>query len=179
MLRGQEGMGVSWETPLEIRYVTASDDRAAISRIYEESWKSAYRGIIPQDYLDSIPQGQWAKNVDIPCWHNMVCVEDGELVGTSAFCRSRFGRYPDSGEVISIYLLPEHMGKGYGRQLLEAVLGELRGMGFAEAFLWVLEENVRARRFYERNGFSCTGEYLGCRIGGKDLREVRYVRRLG
>ena len=45
---------------MEIREILPSDDRRELSRIYEESWKSAYRGIIPQAYLDSIPEGRWA-----------------------------------------------------------------------------------------------------------------------
>ncbi|WP_218015478.1 hypothetical protein [Dialister micraerophilus] len=51
---------------MEIRYITNSDDRLAISKIYEESWKYAYKGIIPQEYLNSIPEGRWSKNFDIP-----------------------------------------------------------------------------------------------------------------
>ena len=163
---------------MEIRYISASDDRGAISRIYEESWRAAYRGIIPQEYLDVIPRGRWVKNLDIPGWHTMVCVEDGEYVGTSSFSKSRFPQYPDQGEVISVYLLPDRYGKGYGGPLLEAVLSELKKQGFTAVFLWVLEENARARRFYEKHGFSCTDEYLDAVIGGKSLREVRYARSL-
>lgn len=165
-------------TKMEIRYIDALDDKEAISRIYEESWKAAYCGIIPQDYLDAIPKGRWIKNLDIPEWHTMVCVENGEYIGTSSFCKSRFKQYPDFGEVISIYFLPDYMGKGYGRILLKTVLNELKKQGFSEVFLWVLEENIRARRFYEKYGFSYTGEYLDDNIGGKDIREVRYVCKL-
>ena len=44
---------------MEIRYITPADDRQEISKVYEESWKFAYKGIIPQDYLEGIPEGQW------------------------------------------------------------------------------------------------------------------------
>lgn len=54
------------ENIMEIRYMTSADNRMTISRVYEESWKSAYKNIIPQDYLDSIPEGQWASNMDDP-----------------------------------------------------------------------------------------------------------------
>ncbi|MBR6223540.1 MAG: GNAT family N-acetyltransferase [Lachnospiraceae bacterium] len=160
---------------MEIRYLHPSDDRKAISKIYERSWKYAYRDIIPQEFLDSIPEGQWTKKLDNPEWSTMVCVENGEYVGTSSFCKSRFEQFPESGEVISIYFLPEYMGKGYGKKLLEAVLKELKQRGFTEVFLWVLEDNQRARAFYERFGFECTDDYLEDCIGGKKLREVRYV----
>ena len=69
------------------------------------------------------------------------------------------------------------MGKGYGKELLKNVLNELRFQGFSEVFLWVLEENNRARQFYESYGFICTDDTLDNRIGGKSLREIRYVYR--
>ena len=46
---------------MEIRPVNAHDDPLAISDIYEQSWRYAYRGIVPQAYLDSIPHGRWAR----------------------------------------------------------------------------------------------------------------------
>ena len=160
---------------MEIRYINPADNRKKISKIYERSWKHAYIGIIPQDYLDAIPEGRWVRNLDNSGWSTMVCIENGEYIGTSSFCRSRFEQYPDSGEVISIYFLPEYMGKGYGSKLLETVMNELKNQGFTEAFLWVLEENTAARHFYEKHGFKCDDDYLDYNIGGKDLREIRYV----
>jgi len=160
---------------MEIRYLTPADDRMAVSRVYEESWKWAYQGIIPQDYLASIPKGRWAPNVDKPGRETLVCVDNGNIVGTSSFCRSRFEQFPDWGEIISIYLLPDHMGKGCGRALLESAVSELKKRGYEDIFLWVLEENVRARRFYEQFGFLPAGDFLDDCIGGKDLREMRYI----
>lgn len=163
---------------MEIRYITSSDDRNKISKIYEDSWRYAYRGIIPQDYLDAIPVGHWKNNLDIPGWNTMVFILNGEYIGTSSFSRSRFEKYPDSGEIISIYLMPEYIGKGYGKKLLDAVINELRKQGFQEVFLWVLEENRRARQFYENYGFEHDNDYMENKIGGKKLREIRYVFRL-
>ena len=162
---------------MKIRYLEPSDDRKAISRIYELSWKYAYAGIIPQDYLDQIPEGRWADKIVTPGWNTLVCIENGEYIGTSSFCRSRFEQYSESGEVISIYFLPEYMGKGYGYRLLSKVVNELKNQGFEEVFLWVLEDNHRARKFYEKFGFLCTGDYIEDSIGGKELREVRYIYR--
>jgi len=159
-----------WKSDISIHLITEKK-----SAIYEKSWRYAYKGIIPQDYLDAIPKGGCVKNFEIPGWSTMVCVENGEYIGTSSFCKSRFEQHPDSGEVISIYLLPAFMGKGYGSKLLDAVMSELKNQGFTEVFLWVLEENSIARRFYEKYGFQCSYDYLDDNIGGKDLREVRYV----
>ncbi len=160
---------------MEIRYINEADNRNEIRRIYSESWKHAYRGIVPQEFLDAITEDQCGRAIGTPGVNTMICIEDGRIIGTCSFCKSRFGQYPDSGEVMSIYFLPEYMGKGYGSKLIKAVLDELEKQGFKEVFLWTLEENDHARQFYERNGFSCTGEYLNDNIGGKDLKEVRYV----
>lgn len=159
-----------------IRHKKADDDRLAVSRIYEEGWKFAYRGIVPQDYLDSIPAGQWASCIDQEGVGSLVVEEDGILIGTSSYSRSRWQQFSGLGEIISIYLLPAYIGRGYGRQLLEAAVGELEKLGYQEIFLWVLEENLHARKFYERCGFTPTKHYMEHEIGGKVLREVRYCR---
>lgn len=157
---------------MEIRYALDSE-RMEISKVHAASWRFAYKGIIPQDYLDKIQDGRWADRMDVT--RTLVCVEDGRIVGTSTISKSRLERLPDCGEVISIYLLPDRIGKGYGKALMTAALSELKARGFDEVFLWVLEENERARRFYERFGFLPTDDFLDTAIGGKPLREVRYV----
>ena len=74
-----------WVLPLP--YIFANDyftlTRRSISRVYENSWKTAYKGIIPDDYLNSIPEGQWAAKLDQAKWHTMVCIENGCIIGTS------------------------------------------------------------------------------------------------
>ena len=90
---------------MEIRYIHPADSRPAISRVYEKSWKYAYQGIIPHAYLDSIPEGRWADNLDRSGLHTLLCVDGGSIVGTSSFCRSRWAQYDGWGEVVSIYLI--------------------------------------------------------------------------
>lgn len=67
------------------------------------------------------------------------------------------------------------MGKGYGQYLMDACVDELNKSGFHKIILWVLEENQRARKFYEKNGFVCTDNFLDDNIGGKNLREIMYI----
>lgn len=160
---------------MEIRYMTPNDDKSAISRIYEESWKYAYRGIIPQHYLDSIPEGQWVSALNNHIWDTLVCIDNGKFVGTSSFCKSRFQQFDGWGEIVSIYLLPDYMGKGYGKILLRYVLSELKKLGYEDVFLWVLEENIKARSFYEKLGFLQSDDILSEHIGGKNLYQIRYI----
>lgn len=160
---------------MEIRYITSSDDKMAISRIYEESWKYAYKNIVPQDYLDSIEEGRWVATLDIPDWSTLLCVDNGKYVGTCSFSKSRFEQYPDYGEIISIYFLPEFIGKGYGKELLETAVSELEKQGYKEMFLWVLDDNISAKKFYEKQGFVPTENCIYSNIGGKELCEVMYT----
>ena len=159
---------------MEIRNMLPCDDRFAISNIYEKSWKSTYSGIVPQSYLDGIPTGRWAESIDSAGKYNAVIIENGEFIGTSSFCKSRFSELENLGEIVSLYLLPEYIGKGYGKKLMEYVIGALKGLGYDEIFLWVLEENFRARAFYERFGFVADGGVTDTEIGRKLLREIRY-----
>lgn len=159
---------------MEIRYLTLDDDLRMISGIYEQSWKFAYRGILPQAFLDSIPAGRWADNIVRKDVKTLCLLENLRMVGTASICQSRWAEYPDFGEIVSIYLLPECMGRGLGTALLQRCIAELRATGFDRILLWVLEENARARRFYEKNGFVCAEVYREDCIGGRALREVLY-----
>lgn len=160
---------------MQIRLINENDDKNAISHVYEESWKSAYKDIIPQYYLENIKNGQWVKSLDNPEWHSLIMLDNNKIVGTSAYCKSRFDEMKNFGEIISIYLLPEYFGKGYGYNLLQASIKGLTQMGYVDIFLWVLEDNIRARRFYEKYGFKVNNRYLDINIGGKALREMQYV----
>lgn len=159
---------------MEIRKIRQDDDRFAISRIYEESWKYAYKDIIPQSYLDSIGTGHWAASVDKEGMNTLVLVEGNRFVGTSSYCKSRFPDFNSFGEIVSIYLLPEYMGRGYGQKLLNAAVHGLAEFGYRDIFLWVLEENERARKFYEKAGFALSTIALDDYIAGKKLKEIQY-----
>lgn len=158
-----------------IRPINAQDDRLSISHVYEESWKSAYKGMIPQEYLDSIPTGHWVQFQDGAAHHTLIMLDNDKIIGTSSYGASRFEDMSGYGEIISIYLLPVYWGNGYGKQLLQATVGDLLQIGYKAIFLWVLEANMKARRFYERFGFAAGGAYLENDIGGKKVREIQYI----
>lgn len=160
---------------MEIRYLSPEDDLYEVSNVYEKSWKSAYKGIIPQDYLDSIPVGRWAESINRKGMYNLVAEENSHIIGTCGFCRSRWEKYSDYGEIVSVYFLPEYTGKGFGKMMLDKSVMELKKFGFENVLLWVLEDNFTARKFYEKYGFVFSGEYINDVIGGKEVREVMYV----
>ena len=96
---------------MEIRYLKPTDDRQAISKIYEESWKYTYKDIVLQEYLGGIPTGNWAQRIDADDRYTMVVTDGENIVGTSSFGRSRLAEIPDYGENIAIYFLPEYVGE--------------------------------------------------------------------
>lgn len=159
----------------EIRPVLNTDDWLAISNVYEQSWKYAYRGIIPDTWLARIPSGQWANGLKAPDRLSLVLLEDGKICGSSSYSHARMEEMKGYGEIISIYLLPEMLHKGYGYQLMQAVISELSDMGYQKVYLWVLEENKHARRFYERFGFVQNDRRQTDMYDGKEVAELMYV----
>ena len=161
---------------MEIRKLRPSDDLFAVSRVYEESWREAYRGLLPQEYLDSIPLVKWVPYLEQAGRESLLLLEGEKIVGTASCCASRTPELAGWGEIVSLYLLPEYWGKGYGKLLFSAAVEQLETMGYRNTFLWVLEGNQRARAFYERMGFHPDGAYTDAEIGGISVRELRYRR---
>lgn len=159
----------------EIRPVLNTDDWMAISHVYEQSWKYAYRGIIPDTWLARIPSGQWANGLKAPDRLSLLLLEDGKICGSASYSHARMEEMKGYGEIISIYLLPEVMHKGYGYQLMQDVISELYDIGYQKVYLWVLEENKDARRFYERFGFVQKDWRQMDIYDGKEVAELMYV----
>ena len=152
------------------------------------SWQIAYRGIVPDAILDGLSIEQrrefWARSIgmaslepdrDGRIW---VVEEAGRVLG---FATTRPGRDTDlgarAGELHSIYLAPEAWSRGLGSTLLESAVGDLRARRFSPLVLWVIEANIRGRRFYERAGWRLDGARQPIDFDGVPVDEVRY--RLG
>jgi ribosomal protein S18 acetylase RimI-like enzyme len=81
---------------------------------------------------------------------------------------------PDTGEMTSIHVLPTAWGTGSGRVLMAAAVDSMRSEGFRSATLWVLRDNERARRVYERAGWSLDGVENDDVVAAVTVTEVRY-----
>jgi ribosomal protein S18 acetylase RimI-like enzyme len=162
---------------MKIRRATAQDAET-VGKIHVESWNVAYRGIMPDDVIaqtDLAYRTQlWANRIADPDWPVFIIDDGGESV---AFCQMIPTKDPDDdptkvGHITSLHALPHLRGRGYGTALVDHVRAEFRKRGFAELTLWVLEENLQARRFYEKYGFRLDG---GTRTyPNTDVPEVRY-----
>lgn len=155
---------------------TTKELASKVSHIYAYSWKAAYRGIVPQPYLDALSPEYWTSFLQgTPPYKGFVLVDEGEPVATSLIAPARDEAMRGWGELVSIYVLPQYFGKGYGKKLFSYSVEQLCAEGFRNIYLWVFEENTRARVFYERNGFFASEERETINIGGKDLLEMKYV----
>lgn len=161
---------------MKIRKLRPGDDLFAVSRVYEESWREVYRGLLPQEYLDSIPLGKWVPYLEQAGRESLLLLEEEKIVGTASCCASRTPELAGWGEIVSLYLLPEYWGNGWGKALLTAAVEQLESVGYQDFFLWVLEGNQRARAFYEHMGFRPSGAYAEDEIGGMPVREIQYRR---
>jgi ribosomal protein S18 acetylase RimI-like enzyme len=163
------------------------EDVPQIALIHVQSWQGAYRGLLPQAYLDSLEPaqraGMWAQVLSETNWsHGGTLVADvgGNLLGFISYGPARDGDADQKrvAEILAIYLMPAAWGEGSGKQLMGAALGRLLEAGFDQATLWVLDSNVRARRFYEAGGWSADGAVKRDESWGFPMTEVRYRRPL-
>ncbi len=161
---------------IEIRHYMDGDNIDKISRIYALSWKTAYRGLIPDDYLDAISETRWSPLLRAESSRLLLALEEGKPVGASTYCEARDEKMKDWGEIVSLYLLPTHYRKGIGSKLFSAAVAALADEGYSDIYLWVLEGNIQARAFYEKNGFVCNGDINADNIGGRAVNEMKYIR---
>jgi ribosomal protein S18 acetylase RimI-like enzyme len=157
-----------------IRRATVEDARG-IAEVHIRTWQEAYRHVFPAAELDGLDVGErderWRHNLADPDVPTFVADEDNAVVG---FVTVGPSRDPDcDGELYGIYVAPEAWGSGAGAALMVAGLGELHAH-YAAAVLWVLDDNPRARRFYEKHGWSPDGATKTGRHLGVDTAEVRY-----
>nr|WP_277347425.1 GNAT family N-acetyltransferase [Streptomyces sp. JB150] len=109
----------------------------------------------------------------------LVAERDGRVVGWGCHGPYRDGeRRTADAELYALYVDPALRGLGIGRALLGTSVRACAAAGHPRVFLWVLEGNAAARRFYERAGFRADGAQEPFEADGVAVPEVRYVRRL-
>lgn len=99
------------------------------------------------------------------------------IVGFAGFGPSQ--ETPAVAEIGTLYAMPEAWGTGIGKQLMLATLTALGQADYTQATLWVLEDNERARRFYEAAGWHADGTAVQDTTGGASLNKLRYRRPVG
>jgi ribosomal protein S18 acetylase RimI-like enzyme len=165
----------------EIR-TARSSDVGAIAALHLASWSAAYKGLVPDEFLAQITLDsrivRWGDALDrskSPLTETVVADDDGTVLGVCSF---GFRRSPPSvavGEVYSLHVRPDVTRQGLGKRLLDEAVRRLAWRGVDSSVLWVLRDNANARRFYESQGWTFTGEEMVEDRSGFAIPETRYA----
>jgi RimJ/RimL family protein N-acetyltransferase len=146
--------------------------------VHSKSWQAAYRGIIPDGVIDDFtPEKREAifKEVlpDAPEEYYLFKVND-KPAGIASLHKSHEENMSETdGEIYSIYFHPDFWETPATHKGIQFCLDRLKERGFKRITVWVLKDNVRARNFYEKYGFTLDNVQQTIEIG-KPLIEVRY-----
>ncbi len=154
-----------------------SEHFKAMSLIHALGWRDTYAGYVPGDYMArEITDDRWVKffreDYELGRCHGLLLYRDDTPVSCLNYGAARTQNYnageasvfPNDayagwGEIISFYTHPAERGRGYGGLLFEEALRRLKADGHDSAFVFVLRENGKARRFYAAHGFAWDGTH--------------------
>ncbi len=159
-------------------------DAPAIGAVHVASWRSAYAGILPDDFLASLSVGRQAayyeRVIQDRGFVHVACASGPDLpgaagarvVGFASSGRARM-RAIAEGEIETLYLLDDWREQGIGRRLIAASAAALAASGCRSAMVWVLRENP-SRWFYEHIGGRTAAE-SEIRVGGAPVMQTALV----
>ena len=127
------------------------EDAEGVARVHVETWQAAYAHALPREQLQALSRRGGSRKVSALA----ADIRRGTRRGDPRLRQRR--RQPRSGDrrrAVRDLRPPQAWGTGTGRALIEAGEDELRRLGHRDAILWVLDDNPRARRFYELAGWS-------------------------
>ena len=155
------------------------DDALPVAVVHIRSWQVAYRGLIPDSYLDRMDPAERAARYTFgqPGPETIVVEDAGGIGGFATVGPSRdLDAGPEQGELMALYLDPSWWGRGAGRTLMTQARARLADRGYTVATLWVLAGNHRARSFYERDGWCADGRDSHFEVDTVQIPEMRYHR---
>lgn len=155
-------------------------DVAEIARVNVDTWRTAYRKIIPEAYLEKLSyekrENSWLEIISTAenDTHFVYVAENksGKVVGFAAGGRERSSKYVYQGELYAIYILEEYQRQGIGRQLVRSVARNLTELGLTSMLVWVLGDNS-ACKFYEFLGGKKVDEQQTIKAGVA-VKEIAY-----
>ncbi|HEY5553092.1 MAG TPA: GNAT family N-acetyltransferase [Opitutaceae bacterium] len=163
-----------------IRFATPVD-AGRIGEIHVVTWRAAYRGIVPDAFLESLSVGKraagWRRGIEADPQLVLVSEHEGKIDGWVAIGTGRDDDTKTEGEVYALYVAPESWRQGIGRALMEKAEEELWNRALNRTVLWVLEQNDRALRFYESLHYSADGRTKEVNFTDTTLTELRYEKR--
>ena len=169
--------------PAPDQRVGRPQDAAALTRVLAEAFESyadwAPRGWSPRIALAEAQTWQFEERLRQPGYWALVAEASEEAVGYVVLRQALTIEkprqpIPGAGHIWHLFVRPAWWGSGLAARLLEEAVVEARRREYSEIKLWTPRDNARARAFYEREGWSRTGD---TRYGPElDLELVEYRR---
>ena len=152
------------------------EDIRQIAEIQVEDWKTAYRGIIDSDYLDSMSVDS-RYEIEIKRYEKYIVAADAEMILGYAWLETAEDE-PADCEVIALYVRYSERNNGIGKLLMRYAMNHFRETGKKKMIVWCLKENHESRKFYEKIGGRefRTGSH---HWGGKEYEMISYLYDLG
>ncbi|MGB6192960.1 MAG: GNAT family N-acetyltransferase, partial [Terracidiphilus sp.] len=118
------------------------DDAMAVARVHVRSWQAAYRGLIPDAFLDGLRPEDRAQRYDFadpdPLKPKTIVALDGPVIcGFATISPSRDHDLPAAGELCALYVDPGSWDRGVGAALISEARQALAERGFKSALLWL------------------------------------------
>lgn len=158
------------------------DDALAVAGVHVRSWQVGYRGLLPDDELDSLrPEDRAARyRFDGASGEPATTVAtDGErIAGFVTVVAGSDGRARAVGRVMALYVDPGSWGAGIGGALIATARRQLLDAGCTDAELWVLDGNERAERFYRSDGWAPDGRVRREAVWGVEALDRCFTRTL-
>ncbi len=169
------GSGTSPVQP-QLRAARPGDARG-IARVYVDTWRDQYAGILPYRVLLSMSwrrqEASWGRALKHRGETILVADQPGDGVVGLGSCGAMRGSGLDyAGEVYTLYVLPDYQETGLGRALLLGLFKCLVAEDRKSALIWVLRDNP-ARFFYQAMGGRLVGERTE-KLWGEKLGEMAY-----
>lgn len=173
---GGEDSGVPWLRDAR------PEDAAEVAGVHVRSWQAAYRGLLPDEYLDGLrPEdraGRYTFHLagpDHPA--TVLALDEGRIRGFATTGPAR-GDGETAGAIYALYVDPDAWRRGIGRLLIRDARSRLARAGFTEAILWVLTGNEQAEQFYRAEGWRPDGRRREDVVWGIRVSETCYRRHL-
>ncbi len=139
--------------------------------VHWKSWQDAYKGLVDQSFLDKLTLAK-CEEIAYKWPENLLVAKDGDRVaGFLGYGKYRSDELQNTGEIYAIYVLEEYYGTGVGRSLMQAGLDML---DYPQVAVWVLKDNPRAIKFYQKFGFRFDGREEEITLG-TPITEVRMI----
>jgi ribosomal protein S18 acetylase RimI-like enzyme len=150
-------------------------DPLLLAKLHLRTVSVAYRAFFPDTSPPALREltDLWQERLADPTLSAFALSWSGETVGTVAVRQDP--DFDSEGQLLGLHVLPDSWGRGFGPALHDRALSALSAQAYSAADLWVIADNTRARRMYEKRSWALRP---GVELNYLGVCEVRYVKPL-